>query len=187
MTLHTDPPGATVWRKAYGAPDSTWIRLGNTPLDSVLLALSWSGSTFSNTNRLRIEAPGYRTLDLIGMPFPDSVLRLERDSALPPEMVRIAGGDIELQYPGFDHAKPVHLHDYLIDRFEVTNREYKAFVDSGGYRRREIWEHPFVQDGHDLSWDAAMKLMTDRSGRPGPSTWEGGDYPPDTTSIPSPG
>ena len=43
MTLHTDPPGATVWRKAYAAPDSTWVQLGRTPLDSVLLALSGTG------------------------------------------------------------------------------------------------------------------------------------------------
>ena len=49
MTLHTDPPGATVWRKAYAAPDSTWIQLGNTPLDSVLLALSGTGSTLPAT------------------------------------------------------------------------------------------------------------------------------------------
>ena len=34
-----------------------------------------------------------------------------------------------------------------MDRFEVTNREFKAFVDSGGYRRRELWEHPFIKDG----------------------------------------
>ena len=39
------------------------------------------------------------------------------------------------------------LGDYLMDRFEVTNREFKAFVDSGGYRRRDLWEHPFVKDG----------------------------------------
>jgi len=178
MTLHTGPPGATVWRKEYAAPDSTWIKLGLTPLDSVLLSLSGTGTLFQNTNRLRIEAPGYRTLELIGMPFTDSVLTLEPDSTLPPEMVRIAGGDVRVQYPGFDHVKAVRLGNYLMDRFEVTNREFKAFVDGGGYRRRDLWEHPFIKDGRPLSWDSAMALMTDRAGRPGPSTWEGGDYPP---------
>src|SRR5262249_9290023 len=76
-SLHTTPPGAKVWRKQYGAPDSTWILLGRTPLDSVLLSLSGGGALYLNANRLRIEAPGYRTLDLVGFPFSDSLLTLD--------------------------------------------------------------------------------------------------------------
>jgi serine/threonine protein kinase/formylglycine-generating enzyme required for sulfatase activity/pimeloyl-ACP methyl ester carboxylesterase len=177
MSFRTDPPGATVWRKAYAAPESTWTELGRTPLDSALLALTGSGSNFLNANRIRITAPGYRTLELIGMPFTDSVIRLDRDDAIPAEMVRVSGGDIGVDYPGFDPFKTVPLAEYLMDRLEVSNREYKVFVDSGGYRRRDLWEYPFVKDGRTLSWEAAMALMTDGSGRPGPSTWEAGDYP----------
>jgi hypothetical protein len=184
MSFRTDPPGATIWRKAYAAPESTWVELGRTPLDSVLLALTGSGTLFLNANRIRITAPGYRTLELIGMPFTDSVITLDRDSAIPAEMVRIAGGRITVQYPGFDRLKPVPLRDYLMDRFEVTNLEFKAFIDSGGYRRRDLWKHPFTKDGKPLSWEAAMALMTDRSGRPGPSTWEGGEYPADQARHP---
>src|SRR5256886_8227889 len=87
-----------------------------------------------NANRLRVERPGYRTLELVGMPFRDSVIRLDRDSALPAEMVRIAGGELDVFFPGFEHIKPIALGDYLMDRFEVTNREFKRFVDSGGSR-----------------------------------------------------
>jgi len=177
VTLHTDPSGATVWRKEYGASDSAWTILGKTPLDSVLLALSGSGILFANSNRMRIEAPGYRTLDLVGTPFHDSVISLDRDSALPAEMVRIAGGELDVFFPGFEHIKPIALGDYLMDRFEVTNREFKRFVDSGGYRRRELWNHPFVKDGRVIPWAEALARMTDRTGRPGPATWEAGEYP----------
>jgi eukaryotic-like serine/threonine-protein kinase len=179
VNLHTSPPGAAVWRKAYAAPDSAWLLLGKTPLDSVLLSLSGngSGSLFFNANRLRIELSGYRTLELVGVPFGDSVITLDRDSAIPPEMVRIAGGDLDVFYPGFEHIKPIQLGDYLMDRFEVTNREFKHFVDSGGYRRRELWDYAFVRDGRVIPWAEAMARMTDRTGRPGPSTWEAGEYP----------
>ena len=71
-----------------------------------------------------------------------------------------------------------------MDRLEVTNRDYKRFVDSGGYRRREFWKGPFVKDGRELSWEQAMRLMTDRTGRPGPSTWEAGEYPRDQADFP---
>ncbi len=184
LSIRTDPAGARVWRNAYGAPDSSWILLGRTPLDSVLLALSGGGGTFINTNRLRIEAPGYRTLDLVGLPFRDSVIRLDRDSAIPLEMVRVAGGQLDVVFPGLEHVKPIQLGDYLMDRYEVTNREFKRFVDSGGYRRREFWEQPFVRAGQEVPWKQAMALMTDRTGRPGPSTWEAGEFSPGQEGYP---
>ena len=176
VNLHTNPPGAAVWRKEDAAPDSAWVLLGKTPLDSVLLSLSGGGG-WLNANQLRIERPGYRTLDLVGMPFGDSVITLDRDRALPPGMVRIAGGDLDVFYPGFEHIKPIRLGDYLMDRFEVTNREFKRFVDSGGYRRRELWDYAFVKDGRVMPWEQATARMTDRTGRPGPATWEAGEYP----------
>ena len=64
------------------------------------------------------------------------------------------------------------LGDYLIDRTEVTNRQFKRFVDEGGYRRRELWKEPFVHAGKTLGWDQAMALLHDRTGRPGPATWD---------------
>ena len=184
VSIRTDPPRAKVWRNAYGAPDSSWILLGRTPLDSVLLAFSGGGGTFINGNRLRIEAPGHRTLDLVGLPFPDSVIKLDRDSAIPPEMVRVAGGQLDVFFPGFEHVKPIRLGDYLMDRYEVTNREFKRFVDSGGYRRQELWDGPFVKAGREIPWKQAMALMTDRTGRPGPSSWEAGEYPPGQENHP---
>jgi formylglycine-generating enzyme required for sulfatase activity/pimeloyl-ACP methyl ester carboxylesterase len=181
-SIRTNPAGATVWRKAYGAPDATWILLGRTPLDSALLSLGGSGGY--NANRLRIEAPGRRTLELVGLPFRDSVITLDREGSLPPEMVRIAGGELNVFYSGFEHVKPIRLGDYLMDRFEVTNREFKRFADSGGYRRRDLWEHPFVKDGRVIPWEPAIALMTDRTGRPGPSTWEAGEYPAGQENYP---
>ena len=64
-----------------------------------------------------------------------------------------------------------------MDRFEVTNREYKEFVDSGGYHRPEFWQHPFVLDDDTLSFEQAKEFFTDATGCPGPSTWIAGDYP----------
>ena len=185
VNIRTDPPGASVWQKEYAAPDAAWELLGKTPLDSLLLPLSGSGGLYLNASRLRIEAPGYRTLDLVGIPFPrDSVIRLDRDSALPKEMVRVRGGELDVFYPSFAHVKPISLGDFLIDRFEVTNADFRRFVDSGGYKRRELWQEPFIKEGRAIPWETAMTAMIDRTGRPGPSTWEAGDYPPGQENHP---
>jgi cephalosporin-C deacetylase-like acetyl esterase len=86
-------------------------------------------------------------------------------------MVRVSG------VPGFERLDPVQLPDYWMDRYEVTNKQFKQFVDSGGYRKRELWKHPFLKDGRTLSWNEAMAEFQDATGRPGPATWEMGEYP----------
>ena len=80
-------------------------------------------------------------------------------------------------FPGFEDVPPVLLGDYWIDRYEVTNKQYKDFVDHGGYWRQKYWKQEFLQNGRRLSWEQAMALFRDCTGRPGPATWEVGDYP----------
>jgi cephalosporin-C deacetylase-like acetyl esterase len=67
--------------------------------------------------------------------------------------------------------------EFLADRYEVTNKAFKEFVDSGGYTHAEYWKHPIHADGKALAWEEAMKRFVDRTGRPGPSTWEAGGFP----------
>jgi dienelactone hydrolase len=65
----------------------------------------------------------------------------------------------------------------LIDKYEVTNAQFKEFVDAGGYEEREYWKQPFIKDGQELSWEQAMRQFRDKTGQPGPATWERGTYP----------
>ena len=94
-------------------------------------------------------------------------------------MVRIQGQKYRAELSRLDsQALPVlNLSDFLLDRYEVTNRRFKEFVQAGGYKKPEYWKHKFVKDGSELSWQAAMKLFVDQTGQPGPATWENGDFP----------
>jgi hypothetical protein len=65
----------------------------------------------------------------------------------------------------------------------VTNRSTRV-CDAGGYRNIEYWEHPFLNGDQLLAWEEAMKMFVDKSGLPGPSTWMGGDFPPDQGDFP---
>ena len=53
-------------------------------------------------------------------------------------MVRVTGGTYSVGV-----AEPVTLPDFWIDKLEVTNREFKGFVDAGGYRDPKYWKEPF--------------------------------------------
>jgi eukaryotic-like serine/threonine-protein kinase len=169
VTITSEPAGARVIWMRYATPEAEGIPLGTTPIPAARFPFRIS--------RVRLEKPGYQTLELLIWPsfITRAPFALQPDTAAEP-MVRVAGGEDELNLPGLEHLKPLKLGDYLIGRYEVSNRAFKRFVDAGGYERRDLWKHRFVEGGRELSWDAAMARFTDRTGRRGPAGWEAGSY-----------
>jgi formylglycine-generating enzyme required for sulfatase activity/dienelactone hydrolase len=162
--ITSEPSGATVAFRDYRAGNSAWVELGTTPLENA--------SVPSTLLHWRITKTGYEPLDVARgvdtlVPF-----RLVRIGTAPPGMVFVPQGEFTLE----SNNQVVQLPDYWLDRHEVTNRQFKAFIDAGGYKRREYWKERFVKDGRDLTWDEAMTEFRDATGRPGPSTWELGTY-----------
>jgi dienelactone hydrolase len=166
----TDPPGAKVFMKEYMHPEAEWSFIGITPLKSVRVPIG--------IFRWKLEKEGYDTLlaaastwDVGGdddlLSGYNLVRTLDKRDSLPAGMVRIPATETEIG----------PLGDFLIGRFEVTNREYKAFVDAGGYRKKEYWKAPFLKENRPVNWEEAIGTFIDKTGRPGPSTWTGGDYP----------
>ncbi len=172
-SIGSEPAGANVSYRPYTRSDAAWRQLGQTPLKDVSVprgAMQW-----------RVELAGYDRAEDVGPgPFwaPSFQFRLVPSGRAPAGMVRVsaAGESFGLVFPGLGHLPPVTLPDYWIDRHEVTNREFKRFVDDGGYRRAEFWREPFVKDGRTLTFDEAMTLFRDVAGQSGPATWELGSF-----------
>jgi dienelactone hydrolase len=66
---------------------------------------------------------------------------------------------------------------FFLDKLEVTNKQFKEFIDKGGYNNRDYWKNEFIKGTKKLTWEEARAEFKDITGRPGPSTWEAGDYP----------
>ncbi|MFC1635663.1 SUMF1/EgtB/PvdO family nonheme iron enzyme [Planctomycetota bacterium] len=112
-------------------------------------------------------------------------VELLEEGSFPPGMVRILPGTIRLDlWPFIQQNERVEIPLYWIDQYEVTNEQFKRFVDNGGYEKQEWWKCKFIKDGHELSWEQALKEFRDKTGRPGPSTWEGGTYPKGKDKFP---
>ena len=163
VTLDSVPSDAEVAIRAYDDREGEWLPLGRTPTETRLPVgqLRW-----------QFAKPGYETIE-ISPDYPAFTAHLPPAGETPPGMVYVPAGSVE---SGHDSGT-LELPEYWIDRYEVTNREYKAFVDAGGYSRRDHWTEPFVKDGRTLTWEQAMAELRDTTGRPGPSTWELGTYP----------
>ncbi len=165
-SIDTTPPGATVYAKSYEEPEAPWELVGTTPVSTYRAPFA--------PLRFKVEKAGYEPLFRAVIPGKyDEQTRARVEGAitwtLDPEGTTPEGMtwiDASGELPRF-----------LIDQREVTNRQFKAFVDAGGYRDRQFWKVAFVKDGKPLEWDAAMKEFVDRTGQPGPSTWEAGSYP----------
>jgi dienelactone hydrolase len=172
--LHSEPEGAQVYRASF-ADTTKWIALGTTPTDSLRLPFE--------PGRVRVTKEGYRTQ--IGLIGPMSrTFYLDRAGSADADMAHVPGGTFGSFLVGLEGLKPLALGDYLIDLHEVTNRQFKAFVDAGGYRRRDYWPTEFVSDGKLISWEEAINRFRDKTGRPGPSTWEAGQYPSGQADFP---
>jgi eukaryotic-like serine/threonine-protein kinase len=173
FVVNTEPPGAEVRIKGYDTPDEAWHLIGTTPLEMQhpYAILRW-----------RITLDGYEPfegapLSASGLAMLADGLRLDPVGSWPPGTVRVhAGPSGAPPVLRFDEA-PVLVPTYFLDRFEVTNREYHAFVAAGGYEQPAWWVVPFSRDGRSLSWQEARAAFHDASGRPGPSSWRDGIYP----------
>jgi serine/threonine protein kinase/dienelactone hydrolase len=165
LTILTDPPGADIYLRLYEDQEGEWQKVGKTPIDSINLP----DHTFY---LMKIEKAGYENVLAVAATNFDTLFRkLLPEGTIPPDMVYVEGYGDELT-GNFLKEK----NGFFIDRYEVTNKQYKEFVDNGGYRNSEYWEYEFFKDGRILTWEEAIAEFTDKTGRPGPATWEASNY-----------
>lgn len=182
-SIQSSPPGATIEIKDYLSPDSDWFPLGTTPLENVRIP----GGYF----RWRVSQDGIPEYIVAKWASDLMNFSLEDAAKAPEGMVPVKSDgnwfapDSFVSWNAFlGWIGPYRLPAFDIDRFEVTNQQYQNFVDQGGYHRAEFWKKEFIHDGRKLSWSEALDLLRDTTGRPGPSTWEGGHYPAGKADYP---
>jgi dienelactone hydrolase len=172
-SIETTPAGADVFLKEYYKPESEWRPIGKTPLKSVRLPNVYT--------RWKIQKQGCTTLECaLGIEAP---LRFQLDpsGSVPEDMVKVTGATPEFYLTGL---ASLTLGDFFIDRYEVTNRRFKEFVDAKGYQNPNFWKQPFVRGGKTLTWSEALAEFRDSGGHPGPAGWKNGNYPEGEADFP---
>jgi class 3 adenylate cyclase/predicted esterase len=175
IDLDTDPPDADIYIKPVNYPDSNYIFLGKTPLSDTRIYRDYS--------IWKIEKPGYHKKTFLASTYElnNRSLKLSKLDSLPPTQIYVPF--VGWSYRPFGtlalmkfHEIP-ELEDFIIDKYEVTNTQYKVFVDSGGYDKEEYWIDLIQQTGNTVNFDKVTEVFADRTGQKGPATWEVGDYP----------
>lgn len=181
-SIPSSPEGAKVYRRPYNNPEAEWQFLGVTPIyetrvpsgvsvlrfeaEGMLPALRLIGGGVFAGTELPVESEPWAGFANVS---PGS-FRLYTQDAIPPDMVHVPG------WTEVVDGTTIRFRDFFLGRHEVTNSQFQAFVDTGGYRRKDLWEYAFVDGENVLEFDEAMARFVDRTGRPGPAGWEAGTY-----------
>jgi eukaryotic-like serine/threonine-protein kinase len=166
LSIRSTPPGAVVTLRRLDQPGEQ--QLGQTPIQDLsvvrgeyLVAVRKPGyADFERTlsSRLARAHPRNRT------PWKLTVeARLYRTNEVPAGMIAIEANHHKLAA----YSRPVNaaatLAPYFIDKHEVSNREFKEFVDAGGYLEPRFWKD-----------SAVAAQLKDRTGIAAPRDWIGG-------------
>ena len=182
LSMSTKPAGAELWWKDYDKPNSPWRLAGTTPFKDIRLPRPYL--------RMEIRKKGYQTIEYAGTAlswklWKDSAnLILDKEGMLPENMVRIPAKNTPMYIVGLESNGKKDVPAFLIDKYEVTNKAYKAFMDAGGYRNKIYWNYAFYQNGKEIPFEDALSLLLDKTGRPGPANWEAGTYPDGQENFP---
>jgi serine/threonine protein kinase/dienelactone hydrolase len=188
-TIITNPLGAKVYIGGYPEKGRRWKYLGRSPIEKARVPFG--------TYRWRVEQAGFTPVEVVRSNEPPSPsvdpatltaghigFTLHKKVEFPPDMVWIPPSELTQHHLFHGRRNIPSAPAFLIDKWEVTNRRYKDFVDDGGYERPEFWQEAFVKDGRTLTWEQARELFRDQTGGYGPAVWKNGTYPPGQADYP---
>ena len=181
-SIQTEPTGADVYWKDYNDINGDWKFIGKTPLKN-----AWMPKGFP---RIKIEKNGFKTVYNPGIFFPTTLkLKLDSIGKYPENMVKVSESTshmliVGLEKYGGEQEKGIYVNEFLMDKYEVTNKDFKTFVDSGGFNNKKYWDYPVYAEGKEIPWEKAMELFHDKTGKRSPADWEVGTYPEGKDNYP---
>jgi len=199
LSVTTEPSGARVYLRRF-MPDTAGANpmremVGTSPINNLRIARGDYLITIEKDGYAPFERtlcgglarvgtalmpPSYALSRIPDIPIDEPfnlALKLIEANEIPDRMVFVPGGKYQLVSWGKPTKAGAPLDGFFIDKFEVTNREYKEFINAGGYLKKTYWHLPFIKAGKPVSWEEAMQQFCDRTRLAGPRSWAGQDFP----------
>ena len=193
LTVVTEPEGADVFLEHY-VPIRTGeingqVRVGTSPINQIRIPridhrIVVRKNGYVTTERI-VSSSLNRSLRSFGTsPYERIEIRLSPIGTVPEGMVPVPGGDYQLVGAYAPTTEEASLDDFFIDRFEVSNEQFRAFITGGGYDDQTYWKYSFAKGGVELGWGEALATMKDRTGLSGPRNWTSQAFPEGTANHP---
>jgi len=161
----------------YGR-DSIWNYVGKTPIDSLRVPRLGDENNF---NLKLINGVS----QYIGSNNEYGFFNISLIEKLPKGFVlKNLKTDIFMNMPGVYLGSNNKIYPFGVSKTEVSNHEFKVFLDFGGYNNSDYWDFPTKINGREYSFDEVKSLFTDKYGKPGPKNWSYGEYPDGEDELP---
>lgn len=182
VSIQSNQPATEVFWKDYDKPESDWRYAGVTPVKDIRLPRGFLRMEFRKNGFQKVEYAGPWAYGKLAQEI--EKIKLDSLGILPENMVRIPAGVSNMYIVGLESHGGKYVNEFLIDRFEVTNKKYKEFMDADGYTKKEFWKYPIISNGKEIPFEDIPLFFKDHTGRTGPANWEAGTYPDGQENFP---
>ena len=174
IDILTDVANVPVWIK-YGK-DTIWNDIGNTPIKNLrvpsILPFNDYQLKFDVSNR-----------SIITMPNMSGEFNFKHINKFPSNHVIIPGTENIMILPGIDFGS-IAIEMFSISKTEVSNKEFQAFVNDGGYENSDFWDFPIEINGVEYTYKETIKKFVDKHEQFGPSNWSYGQFGDNGENLP---
>ncbi|MBC91985.1 MAG: hypothetical protein CMC67_07705 [Flavobacteriaceae bacterium] len=175
INVETDLDSVSVEIKI--ANDSSWTNKGFLPVDSILVPVL-------KTNDYQIKLV-YKTHEYIPNPQESGFISTKGIENTPKEHTfRPGKKNKEIWFPGIYLGDKNSWRGYSISKTEVSNSEYKKFIDDNGYKKPRYWDFPIEIGGTVYEYENTIKLFKDKYDQFGPASWSYGKFPENQENFP---
>lgn len=158
--------------------DSIWNYVGKTPVDSLSVPALGDENDFN----LKLINGEY---EYIGSDEEYGFFNISLVQKLPKGFVlKNSKSEVFVNMPGVFLGNNNKIDAFGVSKTEVSNIEYKEFIDKGGYENPDFWDFPTSINGKKYSFKNTIGLFTDKFGKSGPKNWTYGDFPDGEENFP---
>jgi iron(II)-dependent oxidoreductase len=184
ISLHIDANGFGAVFEATGPPAAAVKNILESHGDSAA-TLSGLSSRWSVSEQHMVDIPRAEpmakspSMDMVEIPAADYRFRVR---GIEIEGQDPQGPDIQYpweSYPRRDHDHILHIDAFWIDRFPVTNGEYKRFMDEAHYRPTDDHNflHDWAQGSYPPGWERRPVTWVSREDADAYARWAGKRLP----------
>ena len=158
--------------------DSIWNYVGKTPVDSLSVPALGDENDF-NLKLINGEYEYISSDEEYGFFNISLIQKLPKGFVL-----KNSKSEVFVNMPGVFLGNNNKIDAFGVSKTEVSNIEYKEFIDKGGYENPDFWDFPTSINGKKYSFKNTIGLFTDKFGKSGPKNWTYGDFPDGEENFP---
>jgi len=128
-------------------------------------------------NQIKVEQEGKESFQFFTSALNFKYVKITLDNKLNEDGVYFPETELFLANTNYSKShENLLIKPFYMDKYEVSNKDYKEFVDANGYYREEFWPVDLMHEGKKISFNEVKTSFVDKTNFPSPKDWYQGTY-----------